>query len=223
LYEQNVIQFQSEWDLLSVAWKWAGDRSPHVKTRADFKDKTDRSLTEVAWNLLDEADIVVGHNSVDFDNKKVAARFAVHRLGSPKQWLNIDTCRQARSLFKFNSNKLEDLARYFGLGTKIKTGGFDLWRDAMNGDVAALRKMGRYNLQDVRLLERVYKCIRPHMKSHPNVSLIATGDVNGCTHCGSPRVKKDGITYRQRTLAQLMRCNDCRGSFTVPLKKGDAA
>jgi DNA polymerase III epsilon subunit-like protein len=216
-YEQNVIEFEREWDILSVAWQWEGDRAPQVKTRADFRDSTDRSITRHIWNLLDEAHVVVGHNLVDFDNKKCESRFAVWNLGSPSSWQNVDTLRQARSLFRFNGNTLDELAGYFGLGRKAKTGGFQLWREAAKGCRRALARMARYNLQDVRLLRRVYQRIRPHMKRHPNLALIEAGNKDGCTHCGSDNAIKWGFSYTARSASQRMLCKSCNSKFTIPL------
>ena len=218
LYDQTVIRFAKEWDLLSVGWKWLGGGRAQVKTRADYKDKTDRSLTKTLWSLLDEADVVIGHNSLDFDNKKARARFAYWDLKPPSPWSDVDTCRVARSAFKFNSNKLDDLAQHLGLGRKKKTGGFDLWEKAMAGDKAALRRMGRYNRQDVTLLERVYLRLRPYIARHPNLALQA-GRKNDCPNCGSKDVVAWGKRYTQRLVRQGMRCSDCGARYQIPYKE----
>src|SRR5271166_7117509 len=43
-YEQNIIEFKKQWELLSVAYRWQGEKEIHCVARPDFKDKTDKSL-----------------------------------------------------------------------------------------------------------------------------------------------------------------------------------
>ena len=65
------------------------------------------------------------------------------------------TLKLSRSKFKFNSNKLDYIAKYLGMGEKIKTE-FGLWKDiVLNKDKDAMAKMVKYCQQDVRLLEKV--------------------------------------------------------------------
>lgn len=212
-YEQDVLSFKNESEILSVAWKWLDEKKVNVVTRADFKDKTDRSICEVIWNLLDEADIVVGHNSIEFDNKKANARFAAHQMPPPSGYLNVDTRRVAKSVFKFNSNKLDDLCKHLNIGSKAKTGGFSLWLECMAGSKKAFKTMGEYNKQDVVLLEKIYLYFLPWINNHPNVALINLRP-KACTRCGSDSFKSKGVRYTKTRIYRTYRCNDCHGVFS---------
>lgn len=209
-YEQNVIAFKEEWKLLSFAYKWLGETNVKCLARPDFDDITDKSLVMELWKLLDEADIVIGHNADAFDNKKANARFIELGLPPPSPYLSIDTKKIAKKYFKFNSNSLDDLGKTLGVGQKVKHYGFQLWLDCMNGDPKAWKTMKNYNKQDVVLLEKVYLKLRPWIENHPNV-LDEYEKVYTCPKCGSFNIKSQGIRYTLRATYRRYRCLDCKG------------
>jgi DNA polymerase elongation subunit (family B) len=208
MYEQNVIAFKKEWELLSFAYKILDEKSVHCSTRLDFKDKTDKSLVREMKRVLESADILIAHNGDEFDFKKANAKFIEHGLGPLSDKKKIDTKKVAKKYFKFNSNSLDNLGNLLGVGRKEKTGGFDLWLDCMAGKKAAFQKMASYNKQDVLLLERVYLKMRPWMEQHPNVN---TSEVRACPKCGGTRLKSHGI--RRTKVGQYRRyaCLKCGG------------
>jgi len=208
-YEQNVIQFTKEWELLTFAYKWFGEKKVNVVTRKDFRDSTDKSVAKALHNVLSEADVVVAHNGNSFDNKKARAKFIEHGLGPTSPFLQIDTKLIARRYFKFNSNSLDDLGKLLKVGRKLKHQGFDLWVGCMRGDVQSFKEMARYNKQDVLLLERVYKKLLPWMSSHPNVGSLA-GRPDSCPKCGG-KLHARGVFNTTTSTFQRYRCMDCGG------------
>lgn len=209
-WEQNVIAFKKEWELLSVAYKWLGEKEVHCISRFDFKDKTDKALSRALKNLLDEADIVIAHNGDEFDIKKSNAKFIEHGLGPTTSYQKIDTKKVAKKYFKFNSNSLDDLGNLLGVGRKEKTGGFDLWLDFMAGKKEANIKMKRYNKQDVLLLEKVYLKLRPWMDQHPNLALL-NNKPKVCPKCAGTRLKSKGIQHNNLSSYRRYLCLNCGG------------
>jgi len=222
-YEQDVVAYEKEWYMLTFAYKWLGETKTHVRSLPDYKtwkkDKTnDFELVEELWNLFDEADIVIAHNGNSFDQKKSNARFIFHGLRSPSPYKQIDTKLVAKRYFNFNSNKLDDLGNYLGLGRKINTGGFELWLGCASGDKKAWKKMCDYNKQDVVLLEKVYLKLRGWDTQHPSVSLMA-GDKTNCPVCNSSNKKKRGFNYGKTTVYQALQCLDCGRRYQGELVK----
>jgi RNase_H superfamily len=209
-WEQNVISFQKEWELLSVAYKWLGTKKVECITRQDFKDTTEKTLVKELWKLLDEADVVVAHNGDAFDNKKAMAKFIQHNLTPPSPYKSIDTKKIAKNRFNFNSNSLGDLGKTLKLGKKLETGGFDLWLKCMAGDKASWKKMTRYNKQDVSLLEKIYLKFRAWTPSHPNLALYSENALGvECPVCSSPHVQKRGFNILRVTKRQRLQCQSC--------------
>lgn len=228
-YEQNVLAYESEWYLLSFAYKWAHEKgAPKVYALPDFpaayklNPQNDRALLLKLWALLDEADLVVAHNGDRFDIRKANARFIFHHLPPPSPYKTVDTLKLARKYFKFNSNKLDDLAKHLGIGSKVKHEGFELWLRILRGDATAWPLMRKYNANDVVLLEKVHHRFRGWHSSHPNVN--PEGTDRKCPSCGSPTQRR-GWTRLASFKAQRYVCKRaaCQRWSRGPLQKLDGA
>jgi hypothetical protein len=216
-YEQNVLGHQQESYLLSFAYKWLGDKTTSVRSLPDYKkykagSGDDKELVKDLWNLLDQADIVIGHNVDAFDILKANTRFIYHDLEPPQFYRTVDTLKIARKMFKFNSNKLDDLGNFLGVGRKVKHTGVSLWFGCMSGDPDSWEVMCKYNKQDVDLLERVYLKLRTWAPKHPNVNVYSGAE--GCTKCSGSSTVKRGFAYTDVSRAQRYYCKDCRGYST---------
>jgi hypothetical protein len=206
-YEQDVLDFQKEWQFAAFAYKWLGEKKVHCITRQGQKD--DKALTKKLHALLNEAEIVVAHNGDEFDAKRARAKFIEHGLPPPSPFQSIDTLKIAKSRFKFNSNRLNDLGKLLGCGAKVKTGGFDLWLGCMNDEPKAWRLMEKYNKQDVRLLEKVYLKLRPWAEKHPH---MGERNEEQCPKCGSNHVNRKGyMCSAQGVMYRRLQCQACGG------------
>ncbi len=205
-WEQNVIKNKRDAVMASFAWKWQGEAQIHVLGLPDFPSYkkepfNDKYLLQAAWKLLQEADIIVAHNGDAFDIKKMNGRFVFHRLKPVNPGKQIDTLKIAKQVVKVDSYALDYLAKYYHLGEKIETGGFDTWEGCMNKDPKAWKKMLRYNKHDIVILEALYILFRPWIKKFPIVSLK-----NGkCPFCGGKELQKRGVVRGQ----QQYYCNKC--------------
>lgn len=213
LYEQNVAKVLREPYILTVAWKWLGEKETHVLGLPDFKEykknkRSDKYIVQEMWKLFDEADVIIAHNGNSFDQKWTYARFVVNGMIPPSPSKYVDTKVIAKSKFRFNSNKLDSIGEYFGIGRKIKTD-IDLWIDCVeNDDSLAWSRMKRYNKMDVTLLERVYLKLLPYITNHPNYN-VYTGETHSCPNCGSCDLQKRGFYRTRTTQKQQYQCKGC--------------
>jgi hypothetical protein len=209
LFEANAVWVERDTYILSFAVQWYGEKKVQTHCLPDYphykKHKHDDiKLVAELWKILDTADIVVAHN-VSFDIKKINARLVVHGFKPPSPYKSIDTLQIART-FKFDSNKLNNLARYLGCGAKVVHTGAHLWRGCVDGDPKAWRLMRHYNAQDVRLLVRVYERLKPWAKL-PDLRVF-NGD-HGCPTCLSKNVQRRGISVARSRRYQRYHCQDC--------------
>jgi DNA polymerase elongation subunit (family B) len=216
-YEQNVIEHNKEWHILSFSAKWLGDKSIITKGLCDYKtykkDKEDDcEITKELWKLFDEAEIIIAHNGDQFDIKKVNARFVYHGLNPPTPYKTVDTKKIAKKYFSFNSNKLTDLGKHFGLGEKVKHSGFEVWTGCMMGDKKSWKEMLKYNKQDVVLLEKIYLKLRSWHTSHPNLEPFDK-DRPVCPICGSHHVQKRGTAVTKMNRYTRYQCQECGAWF----------
>jgi len=203
-----------DWYIMSWAAKWLGGDEVVVRALPDYKGykknpTDDKRLLEDLWGYLDAADVIIAHNGKRFDVRKINARFVSNGMTPPSPYKVIDTLLEARANFKFTANDLDSLGKILGVGRKVDTGGFDLWKSCMAGDLEAWEKMKTYNAQDVQLLEDVYLALRPYMKYHPNFGIYAEDEVPMCPYCGSSSVRASGSTSTDVSKFRKYVCQDC--------------
>lgn len=218
MYDTRVLKAIEPSKVISVAWKELHDPVTRCKSIFDYKtykkgQVDDEQLIKDTWKVLDRADVAVAHYGSAFDFKKLAARFVYYGLTAPSSFKIIDTKKEASKHFKFDSNSLDNLGDYLGVGRKINNGGFDLWiRCIEDGDKDAWAKMKEYNVQDVDLLEKVYLKLRPYM-THPNLSAIAGNVGMVCPTCQSPDIQRRGFSITRTGRRQRFACQAC-GSWS---------
>lgn len=213
LFDQNAVWVERDWFLLSFSYKWLGKKGVKHHSLNEFKgykkDPTnDKELVKKLWDVIDEADIIIGHNGDRFDLRKSNAKFLEHKLPVPSSYKTVDTLKIARKYFYLTSNKLDYLADLLGIGRKLQTGGYTLWKACMEGDEKAWKKMNKYCDMDVKLLESVYLELRKWHTSHPDVTLY-TGERGNCKQCHSVKLEKRGFEYLKVKVYQRLRCKDC--------------
>lgn len=167
-------------------------------------------------DLLDEADIVVGYNSIRFDEAKVRGEVARLGLAEPSPFRSVDLMRTTKRM-GWDYSSLAETLDALGLGSKLAHQGFELWVDFMAGDPKAHSTMRRYNKQDVTQTERAYDALRPWIKDHPNLGLWAGHDDDGrpievCCNCGHGSLELvAGRTAKTALTAYaLVRCVKCK-------------
>lgn len=182
-----------------------------------------RKMLQSLADLLDEADIVVGYNSANFDEKKVRGELVRMGLREPSPFRTLDLIRTTRRM-GWDYNSLAETAEALGLPGKTQHTGFQLWRDCLVGDADAWALMEEYNRQDVMLTEQVMDRFRPYIKDHPNLGLWADTDQHGdqlrvCPKCaGELRLvpgRDAGTAQSRYALHECMSCGARDTRMTV--------
>ena len=210
--QASAVWVERDTFILMFSYRWAHERTVKTVCLPDFprykRNKyDDKDLCGVLHRLLDEADMVCAHNGDSFDIKKINSRLIVNGFGPPSPYKTIDTLKIARSVFKFDSNKLDNIGRYLGEGRKIPNTGAALWRGCVEGDEKSWRIMRRYGKQDTALLASAYDRLKPWAKNHPDMRLYGGG--GGCPTCKSDRVQRRGVMVRLKTRRQRFHCQGC--------------
>ncbi|URC22179.1 DNA-directed DNA polymerase [Serratia phage vB_SmaM-ChuuTotoro] len=176
---QNGIglnQMQGDWHLLSYAAKWIDSDEVFYKDQRNKEDITDDAeLLADIWELLNEADFVVGHNIRKFDIKKIKARMLLNGMSPPSTFRQIDTLIIAKSVFAFTSNKLEyltdKLCKVFKKSKHGKFHGHSLWTECLKGNPEAWLEMESYNKYDILSNQELYETLAPWDARLPNFDL----------------------------------------------------
>lgn len=226
-YETHIIKVEQAPILLSVSWKWLGEKGePECLTVLDTSVDpfNDEALVKKLWSLLDEAEVIVAHNVNGFDKKMANAFFLRHGLTPPCWYKAFDTLQVARRNFKLDNNKLDYLGKLLCGEGKTETTYADCWYDMFYGTPKQKKRanalMKDYNKNDVVLLEKIYYKLLPYADTHPNMALAAGVDYI-CPRCGFEadfRVKAYRRTGTQVNAIQYQ-CQHCGGYVTRPLSK----
>jgi uncharacterized protein YprB with RNaseH-like and TPR domain len=156
----NIIRERA---IICICYKWEDEREVH-SLQWDAR-QSDRVMLLKFIQVANQSSEMVGHNGDRFDLAWIRTRCLFHKIDMFPTYVTIDTLKIARSKFRFQSNRLNYIADFLGIGQKIKTE-FSLWKDILlHKDKDAMEKMIKYCKKDVILLESVFKKLRPHMIS----------------------------------------------------------
>lgn len=218
----NTKRFRPEeivrdWNIFSVAWKLIGHDKVNCVSVSSKNPTNDLEVVKMFHSVLMDADILIGHNSDNFDLKKFNARAIYHGLPPIPKKQQIDTLKEARKHFKFTSNKLSYLAHYLGIDAKDDSPD---WNKILDGDTEELSIMREYNKKDVIVTEQLYLKLVSWMKTHPNVRpYTPIKDIEGntllsCKSCNSMNYNKSGFHYTSTGKRQRYCCLDCGTWFS---------
>lgn len=200
--------------IICVSYKWHGDNKVH--TVHWDKDQSDKCILEHIVPVLNEADLIVGHNGDRFDMKWLRTRAAFHRVPMRARYKTVDTLKKAKASFYFNSNRLDYIAKFFGVGAKLEHSGFQMWKDVMAGDPKAMKEMVEYCEMDVIVLEDVYLAMEKYIIPNTHAGVISGKAVSSCPSCGGEHITllKNEVTARG-TVSRLVECQSCEMSYPI--------
>jgi uncharacterized protein YprB with RNaseH-like and TPR domain len=154
---ENIIKERA---IICICYKWAGDEKIYSLNWDD--EQSDKQLLESFILVANEADELVGHNGDRFDLPWIRTRCLYHRIPVFPNYTTLDTLKHARSKFRFNSNKLDYIAKFLGVGQKIHTS-YDLWKKViLDKDEESLQYMIEYCKKDVLGTLELYHKLESH-------------------------------------------------------------
>jgi len=215
----NIVKERA---IICICYKYEGSDKVYSLT---WDKGDDKKMLEKFASVINTADEVIGHNSDNFDIKWVRTRCIYHGIPMTHEIKSIDTLKASRGKFRFNSNKLDYLGKYLGVGEKMETGGFDLWKDIiLKNSKKALTKMVSYCKQDVVLLEKVFQKLNPYIPVKTNAAVMFHRSAIACPEC----LSDDTVVNKHRISAAGTRyvglqCKSCGKYFSVSQTRFDGA
>lgn len=210
--------------VLCFGWKVLDSPEVEVKCAWDYPSwssdvNDDRSLVEYAREILSSADAIITQNGRRFDFPVLQTRLLKHEIEplDPKI-LHIDTKTASRGNLSFISNSLNNLGRFLLDEMKMDHEGWKLWVRTVRRDPEAAEIMRAYCGQDVLLLEKLYRKLRPFLQRIPNHNLFSPMKINSCPTCGSTRLQSRGNRYMKTRAYRRYQCVDCHSWCQTDLK-----
>lgn len=210
MFDQNISAGQMEASSYILCWaaKWHGATEMFF---GSVEKHSAKAMLKGIHDLLDAADVVVHYNGLKFDIPTLNKEFIKNGFAPPSPYKQLDLLQVCRRAFRFESNKLSYVSDALKIGAKVKHEGFELWVKCMANDPKAWAKMGRYNRGDVTLLEKLYRRLRPWIRTHPNHNNFSEDLL--CPKCGSRKVHRRGEQVAQSRVYVRYHCQTCAAWF----------
>lgn len=207
----NIID---ERKIICISYKWENEDKIH-SLKWD-KNQCDKQMLIDFVKVANQSDEMIAHNGDRFDIKWIRTRCIFHRIPMFPQYKTLDTLKKAKSGFNFNSNKLDYIAKFLGVGAKIKHSGFDMWVQVMKGNAEAMKEMVTYCEGDIIVLEDVFLTMQNYIKTNTHAGVINNNLKYSCPSCGGehPILLKNNVTS-MGTIKRLMECSDCEYTYEI--------
>lgn len=196
-----------EWPrTICAAWRFYGDK--RTEFASEWGDGRDDMLRRI-WEAYDQADLLYGHNVDRFDTKNLNAEWLTLGLHAPSPFKILDTLKEARKTFGFESNTLASLTQRLGVDTKTDKYSIVMARSAVAGDKKSQRQLKAYNVGDIDASEAFVDRLRGWIPSHPHNLLGTIDDRPTCNQCWGDNLERNGTKLANQIVYVLYRCGDC--------------
>jgi DNA polymerase III epsilon subunit-like protein len=203
---QNLLKERA---IICIAYKWEGNKD--TKVLSWDKNQCDKKMLIEFSKVVGNADECVGHNIDKFDWPWIKTRCLFHGLPPLLPSKTCDTLQWSRRYYYFNSNRLDYIATFLGIGCKVKTE-FKLWKEVLlNKSHKSLETMKRYCAWDVVLLEKVWERLGVICPVKTHAGVLNGHEAWTCAKCGSDRVVKHQRRVSAKGTEQyMMHCKECK-------------
>ena len=209
-----------EWPrTICVAWNWYGDNK--IEFASEWGDGK-QGMLERVWEAVDEADIVVGHNIVGFDLKKLNTEWRDAGFMAPRPYKTVDTLREARKQFGDESKTLDALCERLGVGGKTDKYDVEVARAALDGDRTAQLTLQAYNEGDIFATLNLYDRLRGWMPNHPHMGEL-DGETLKCNQCSGTDLERNGTYLAVQIRYIQYRCKTCGANLRGTIHSRSAA
>lgn len=201
--------------IICACYKWEGDKTVSYLT---WNNGNDKQLAIELAKIMNTATEIIGHNGDAFDIKWLRTRCLFHNVLLKSKFTSVDTLKASRKYFRFNSNRLDYIGKYLGLGKKIHTS-FDLWKNIVSNNSEAaksMQKMVKYCKMDVILLESIFNKLYNFIDPTTHLGALYHNDRCSCPKCASKEYKLNGTRYTASGLRKKeLQCKSCGSYYRV--------
>lgn len=198
--------------IISISWKWLGEDHVH-SAHWDLESQDDRDMMELFLSDYNEADLVVGVNNNNFDNRWVNLRALKHGLDVNTFVRSLDIQKEAKRLLRLPSYSLSYMCDFFDVPFKKQTHeGLIMWHKIQYGTMEEreeyMKKMIDYNVGDILATESLYLRMLPVLDHMAHLGVMAGNPNYSCPHCGETEeieLVKTTVT-KAGSIQRIMRC-----------------
>lgn len=195
--------------------------SPDVIRLAEWDKGGRKKFLRNVYDLMAEADIIVGHNVDGADVPWLKGDMHIEGGLPPlPPFKTVDTLKVLRREFKSGApfKGLDAFCQITGIPSKTDKYDRDAMERAVNGSAEDRDRLTDYCVGDVVATQWLYDWLRPHIKNHPALFVDGQDSLTTCHRCGS-ETKPVAKRYVANVLTYGMRrCVNCRGYSRISLE-----
>lgn len=207
--------------ILSAQWSWNNEAKVHGEL-SNIKKKDDRKLVTKITKLIEEADVVVGHNVKKFDLRWIAGRALLNGQAptGSKFVKTIDTLAVAKQAFYLNSYRLDYIAKALGVPGKTKTSFGDWLAILKDGNMERAKYLLKYGCHDVKINRQVFIKLLGHVKLPKKMDMLIHGKSTVCPDCHGFNVHSKGQrSNKDGALIQRYVCVKCGHDWGLKIRE----
>jgi uncharacterized protein YprB with RNaseH-like and TPR domain len=219
--KQYVREIIDEPKIMSVAWKWAGEEEVY-DLNWDLKTKDDEVLVKEFVDQFNQADVIVGVNNKNFDDRWLRARAVKYNVTMNAYPRVIDLMKEAKRLIRVPSYSLKNLCIHYDVPQrKLEHEGMKMWMMIQEGTMKErkeyMEKMIEYNRGDILATEGLYFRMLPNIRHQVHLGVLNGNPKWSCPVCGETetvRLFKTTVT-NAGTVQHIMKCDADQHQYKI--------
>lgn len=204
--------------IISISWKWLGeDKVDHLTWD---ENQCDKKMMEDFLVIYNKADMLVGVNNDNFDNRWVNARAMKHNLDINMFTKSFDVQKESKRIFRMVSYSMDYSTKFMNTTFKQGHEGIKMWNMIEDGTPQQqkeyLEKMVTYNVGDIVATEDWYIRNRKYMGHKIHAGVFAGKPKFTCPDTGSENVElyKTSVTAAG-TVQRIMINRDTKVQYKI--------
>jgi hypothetical protein len=195
---------------------------PDVIRLAEWDQGGRKRFLRNVHRLLEQADIVVGHNVVDADLAWLMGDLHIEGGLPPlPPFKTVDTLKVLRTQFKSGApfKSLDAFCQIAGL--QGKSDHYDrmaMERAVTEKSVEDRQRLTDYCAGDVVATQGLYDYLRPHIRNHPALFVDGKDKLTVCNRCGHPTTMIDRRYVANVLTYSMRKCSACGGYSRISIE-----
>jgi len=215
-------QLIDETNIITVSWKWLGDETVHYLTWD--KNHSDEKLMKDFLKEYNKADMVIGYNNDNFDNRLINIRAMKYNYDVNIFVKSFDIMKEEKKVFRSAGYSMDYMTKYSNVLRKQGHEGDTMWMKIQTGTPEEqeeyLQKMVDYNLGDVAATEELYVRLRKYFGHRTHFGVLYGGEKYTCPDTGSTNVEfYKRVVTPMGTIQVVMRSNETGALYKLSNKQ----